>query len=433
MSNNLATLLNTIWTNADQDYKNRVPQATDTNIQEVGNPIIEYSETRNHFTDALVNRIAFSVVSSRKARNPLANLKKGTVPLGQDIQDIFVNMQKAETFNPNSTDLLKTYKPDVKCAYYRMNRQDKYSVSISVDMLKTAFTSYDNLKRMIDGVIESIYSGEIQDEFLLMKSLVTSSVYRGVVHTEKITKPTTEATGKAFVKKLRTLAGLFKFPSKNYNMYKAYANANGLSDAKDVVTWTPQERLVLLCKTELLASVDVDVLAAAFNLGKAEFLGRVVEVDKFDDDDVIQAIICDESFFQVWDNFSSTEVFRNGDTLTTKYIYHKWQTLAVSPFANAVCLTSADIPPMSIDAADVTVVAGETVTLAPKFSPDVDALDRTITFESDDTSTATVSNKGVVTGVAAGTATITITSGATYGDGQTPASKEVTVTVTAAS
>lgn len=428
----MINILNTIRDNASQTYQDRVPEATRDNISEVGNPIIEYDVIGNEFLGELVNRIALTMVSSRTARNPLSILKKGAVPLGQDVQDIFVNMAKAETFDKDSTDLLKTYTPDVKAAYYRLNRRDKYPVTISEEMLKTAFTSYDNLEKMLTGIVNSLYSGDNFDEFLLMKNLVTTAVYNGIVKCEKITAPQDAESSRKFVKKLRTLSGLFKFPSSKFNQYKTYAEEKGLTNPTDVVTWAPIESQVLLIKSEILASVDVDVLARAFNMDRADFIGRVVEVDQFDDEGKIQAIICDEAFFQVWDNLTRLKVFENGDNLTRKYILHRWETLAVSPFANAVCLITDYIPPASINAEDISVKENETAQIVLTYTPENGAVDKSVLFESSDSTTATVSDTGVVTGVAAGTATITITSAATYPEGTEPAEKEITVTVTSA-
>jgi len=428
----MVAVLNTIWENASPTYQARVPKATQDNIAEVGNPILKYSVVQNEFITELMDRIALTMVTSKIARNPLRALKKGSIPLGQDVQDIFINMAKGEAFDKDSTDLLKNAPSDVKAVYYRRNRRDKYSVSISYDMLRSAFVSYKDLEKMLTGLVNSLYSGDEQDEFLYMKNLVTDAVKRGIVKCQKVTEPTDEASGKQFVKKLRTFANWFKFPSSRYNMFKTYAQQEGISNPTDVITWAPMSSLVLLVKTEILANNDVEVLASAFNMSKAEFLGRVIDVDHFDDEGKIQCILCDEAFFQVWDNLTTMGTFQNDDTLTRKYILHRWETLAVSPFANAVCFVTDEIPPSKINAEDITVKAGETATIELGFEPDNGVVDKTVTYESGNTSYATVSDAGVVTGVAEGETTITITSGATYPDGVTPASKEITVTVTAA-
>lgn len=429
----LVTLLNTIWENASAEYQNRVPQATRSNLSEVGNPLIEYTALANEFLDALVNRIGMTIVNSKIARNPLSILKKGSMPLGQDVQDIFVNMAKGKQYDVDSNDLLTNVKPDVKAAYYRLNRQNKYSVTITEELFRQAFTSYDSLNNLINGIVNSLYSGDNRDEFILMKQLVTSAVSRGLVKCIKVTQPADEATGKAFIKTLRINSSLMKFPSSNFNQYMQYAKAQGVEDNKPVETWTPIENQVVVVTAATLETVGVDVLAAAFHMEKADFMQRIVEVDQFDDEGKILCLVCDEAFFQVWDNMQTMRSFDNTENLTRKYTLHKWQTLAVSPFANAVCFLTRDVLPITIDCDDVSMTVGDDdITLEPEFYPDTGATDKSVSYVSSSDAVATVSSAGVVHAVGAGTATITITSTATYPTGATPPSKQITVTVASA-
>ena len=74
----------------------------------------------------------------------------------------------------------------------------------------------------------------------------------------------------------------------------------------------------------------------AFNLSKVEFLAKTVEVDKIDDDGNIVALLCDKSFFQVYDNREQMTEFYNGEGLYWSYMWHKWGTYAVSPFAGSL-------------------------------------------------------------------------------------------------
>ena len=65
-----------------------------------------------------------------------------------------------------------------------------------------------------------------------------------------------------------------KFPSTLYNAYSKMSGAD-----KPVTTWTDESRIVLLINADVMAEIDVEVLAAAFNMDKADFLGRVIVVD----------------------------------------------------------------------------------------------------------------------------------------------------------
>ena len=78
---------------------------------------------------------------------------------------------------------------------------------------------------------------------------------------------------------------------------------------------------------------------------------------------------------------------------------------------------------VSLDKTSMTVVAGESETLNATIAP-ADATNKVVSWESDDTDIATVSSTGVVTGVAEGTATITVTTD----DGDFTATCAVTVT-----
>ncbi|MBR0488029.1 MAG: Ig domain-containing protein [Treponema sp.] len=91
--------------------------------------------------------------------------------------------------------------------------------------------------------------------------------------------------------------------------------------------------------------------------------------------------------------------------------------------------TTVAVTGVSLNKENSTLSVGDTETLTATVSPD-DATDKTITWSSDNTAVATVSD-GVVTAVAEGTATITVT--ATNGTDDTSDDKTATCAVTVAS
>lgn len=82
---------------------------------------------------------------------------------------------------------------------------------------------------------------------------------------------------------------------------------------------------------------------------------------------------------------------------------------------------TVNVTGVALDQSSLSLIAGENATLTATVSP-ADATNKAISWESDDTDVATVSN-GVVTAVAAGTATITVTTN----DGSFTATCDVTV------
>lgn len=69
-------ILNTIRANAPYDYQSRVPEATQANLAQVGQSILQFQSTTNEFLSALVNRIGYVMITSKSYKNPLRQFKK---------------------------------------------------------------------------------------------------------------------------------------------------------------------------------------------------------------------------------------------------------------------------------------------------------------------------------------------------------------------
>lgn len=342
-------ILNIIRANGTTEYSTRVPEATRTNIDTVANAILAYTSTQNEFLNAIVNKIAMTIVRNKIAQNPLRVLKSGGVPLGKDIEEIFTNMQSATAYDATGANLLQRNIPDVKAIYHRLNRRDMYKVTISDAQLRTAFTSDGKMNELIQSIVNSLYSGDNYDEFVLMKNTLADCVVDGKITNISTpeftgTQATDEASSKALVKAIRTMSGLFQFPSSAYNTYFANKPASDTS-GKPVVTWTPKEDQILLIRSDILSNIDVDVLAQAFNIDKVNFLARTLEVDSFGAAADCYAILSDKSFLQVYDNFQEMREFYNGEGLYWNYFWHHWQTYSFSYFANAVAFVKPPVTP----------------------------------------------------------------------------------------
>lgn len=333
------TILNTIRANSSKMYQERVPEATRENLSAVGNAITEYTNTTNEFLDALVNRIAFVEVSNRRYKNPLAVLKKGHKPYGTDIEDIYTNPTSAVKYSGTEIgDMLAIAKPDTKTIFHRMNRQDKYPVSLTEDQIKHAFTSEGEFSAFIQSVMSAMYSGDEMDEYLLMRNLITDAIKDNKLVSMEIDYTGDEATSKDLVKLINTISKNMAFMATDYNGYNLL-NAEGIT-GKTITpceTWCPQANQVILIRNDVSVNTNVEVLAQAFNMSKAELLPRIIEVDSFGDTDTL-AVICDEALFKVKDELYKVTSFFNASNLVTNYWLHHWQMLSLSLFANAVAI-----------------------------------------------------------------------------------------------
>lgn len=375
MKNGVKTF-NFIRNNSTEAFVQTVPSATDDNIQTISNILFNdaYQPMLNEFITNLINRIALTIVRNKSYSNPLALFKKGSVPLGTDIQDIFTNPAVAEKYEYSNTamaKLLTITDPDTHVAYYRRNRQDLYTKTISREGLQGAFVSWDKFEDFIASITTSLYSGNYIDEFEYTKDLVNGAYINNKVIVEKVTNPTDETSSKAFLKKVRALYKKLSFPSTNYNAYSKFSGANGT-----IKTWTDSDRVVLIIKADAMAEIDVDALASAFNIDKANFLGRVIEVDEFDSPEII-GVICDESWLQIYDNIFRFDEFYNARVMAWNEYLHVWGTYAICPFANAVVLATEE--PTS---ATAVAFGTATVELNIKDNPNYETLEITLTPEN---------------------------------------------------
>ncbi len=424
MNNALKQSLNALREISSEIYHKYVPIIDDTtDISAFANPILDVPVVMNEFCDVLVNKLVYSQFESFTFNNPLRVLEGESIPLGYAGEHVYVNPAKGRGFNVNDfAGLLFKYEADVKVEYHTVNSDLQYPVTISRQQLKKAMTSWDNLAEFITSLSNSLYNGCYVDEFRFTKNIISGAYKenRGVIQT--ISAVSSEDTAKAFVEKARELFLNFQLPSTKYN---AWAKNGG--EGKPITTWTRPEDIVLIIRNDVRAKIDVQSLASAFNLSYADFMGNVITVDDFDsyDDDgnkvfdgsAIVGMIADKSWFKIKTQDMYMESFVNPNNRTIQYYLNVIRMYNMSLFANGVIFATAQ--PV-VPATEVTFVedsesikAGDKVTLHVVTKP-VTA-NPTLTYTSSSSSIATVGSQTgkyiEVTGVGAGTATITVTDG----------------------
>ena len=351
---NGANVLNVIRQNATAVYQDRIPEATADNLHEVGDAILTYEAQANEFVNALVNRIGLVILNNRMATNPLAALKKGRLAVGETIEEIYIDVIKAQTYDPRAAQdtLFKRHLPNVSSVFHSVDSQLNYPLTISNEQLRKAFMSYDSLDRFIAGLVDSMYKSATLDEFIQMKQLISEWNNNGRFIVEPITAVTDAASAREAMIKIKAV-------SDGMTIFNNQMNYAG------VWTSTPKDEQYLITTPDFNARMDVDVLAAAFHMDKAEFAGHVIVVDNIGDlgDDGIEAILVDKNWYQVYDYLRTFKTAYNGEGLYWNYFYHVWMVYSLSPFANAVAFGTATptVTALTITPTTATVKAGGTV------------------------------------------------------------------------
>lgn len=340
----IVAILNTIRTNASQTYQDRIPAATQTNLEDIRYAMIDGDniQVANEFMNTLLNKLIKSVVHTKIFSNPLKSLKKGTKPLGDTIEEIYNNFLKGSEYDPTGAKLLNRHLPDTKTVYHRMNYKMQYPITVSREALSKAFQSYDALNSYITNLINVLYNSAELDEFMNTKQLIKSALDKNAMKTVEVADPlASKENGQEFIKTVKTISGLMTFPSTEWN---AYLTAQDTDDVA-ITTFSRKDEQVLILPTAVDTSVNVDVLATIFNMSVAEFNEtKKIVIDVFPDTadgKQVYGVLVDTAFFQIFDDLFTVTSFNNGMGLYENYYLNVWQTLAYSILVNGVAFVGA--------------------------------------------------------------------------------------------
>lgn len=264
-----------------------------------------------------------------------------------------------------------------------MNWRVMYPVTIQDEDLKQAFLSIDGVQNLIAKIVESVYTAAEYDEFLLFKYLLIKAISHGKIHSKSVGDGTNLDTAAV---QFRGTSNLITFMSDKYNELKVKNN-------------TPKDRQVIFMDSLFNAEFDVNVLASAFNMDKADFMGRLFLIDNWTEFDNarfdviransdgieevtsdelallanVKAVILDENWFQVYDNNNKFTEDYVASGLYWNYFYHTWKTVSNSPFANAIAFVTTaantDLPEsitVHVDSKDESDAA-TVFTISPKY------------------------------------------------------------------
>ena len=344
-------LLNTIRDNASQAYQDRVPEATRSNIEEVGSAITDLNNAvvYNEFINTLANMIFAPMLIKKSWENPLGKFKKGKKTFGDTVEEVYNNFIKAQTFDQTGAGLLQRNLPDTKVVFHRMNRQDSYVLTDSPEALAKAFKSYEGVAEYLENLFTTIRNSAELDEYVLMKQLIEEAYNNNALKVVAVADPSlSEANAKAFIKTIKTVSGDMIFPNSNWN---AYLTAQS-DDNKAIVTFSSRDDQILLIDNATDVACDVDVLAYAFGRDLLRFNTEVKQIiDAFPVEGMV-ALLVDRNFFQVYDDLFTFREFENGLGLYRNHILHVWQTLGYSILCNAVAFVIASDQNSDSDIAD---------------------------------------------------------------------------------
>lgn len=356
---NNVDILNNIRRKGSPDYQRRIPEATKANVQDTIQALLDptHRPQMNEFLDALINRIGLEIVRSILWTNPLAMFKRGMLTMGETIEEINIGLLEARRYDPDRDNLEKDIfgaeTPDVQASYHHVNRRDWYKLTVKEPLLRQAFNSEFGLSNFLVGLMTTPTTSANWDEFLLMTSLFREYYDNGgffKVQVPDLSDQNSDGADSRFaLRRLRELSTKLGFISTHYN-------------AQGVPTAASKDELVLFVTASADAAMDVEALAAAFNLDKMDFAPRKIVIpDEHMNIPGAQAILTVADFFVVADQRIETLSAVNPVGLLTNYFLHIWQVISASLYVPAILLTTEEGTVIEIEETPVASISTPTL------------------------------------------------------------------------
>lgn len=356
-----AEIFNAIRNGASNEYQHRIPAADKADQSATINALLNWTPSMNEFIYSLVNVIGMQIFKNTVWTNPLAKFKRGMLATGDTIEEVMNGLLEAHRYNPNNEYLEEaifgTERPETQVNFHKINRKDYYKLTVNTATLRQAFTTPQGLAEFISNLMSTPQTSDQWDEFLIISRLFKTWHDAGgyfnvnVPDVGAYSDPDVDSAESRFMlRQLRQMGNTLPFLSTRYN-------------PAGMPVFASRDELELIITPEADAALDVEALAGAFNIDKAQFSARKTVIpSEHIGIKGFQAMLTTNGFFVIADTVLETQSANNPVGLTTNYFLHHQGVYSASRFAPAVLFTSEEeSTPIIINDTPVIAISAPTL------------------------------------------------------------------------
>jgi len=343
---------------ASSEYQRRIPDAIKADVQQTLKQLNNYTPAWNEFVGAIVNKIGLTIARNNSWTNPLARYKKGLLDAGDTVEEIQTGLIQGYVFDPRreygEKALFGKHIPEVQTSYHTINRESIYPLTVQRSTLQRAFLTDDGLAQFITQLMEAANTSDNWDEYLLTVRLFREYEDNGgffKVHVNDIASPDSTADeARSTLRTLREYAEVLPFLSRQYNAARMPVHAN-------------PEDMILITTPQFKSGLDVNALAAAFNVSYAEVPQKTHVIPPQDINiPGAQGILTTVDFFQIYDTYFNTDSQPNPAGRYENFFLHHDQIISASRFVPAILFTTGEGDVIEIQDTPVTGVEDIVIT-----------------------------------------------------------------------
>lgn len=291
-----------------------------------------YTADRESITKLIV-KIGKQLMLDSEFKDRLPELDGEELPYGTTIEEYFVNLTLATAHDPTGAANLAPDDLVHEDPFYSKELGRKsIKVTIRDNKYNMAMLGGEALASLVGYLTKRLYDSYIVYIFAVKRQLI-GHLIDGVTATRivPLAKPVNTQTGEAFMKKVKELhTEMTEFESESHN------EAGVLAISPSVTLYVKG--------SDILPVIDVDVLAGAFNINKAEIPVHVKQLKNFGTlvtNTTAYAVMFDPRGVKLHPHkFTSTSAY-NAEGEFTNFYLHITLIGFISPFINAVIFVPA--------------------------------------------------------------------------------------------
>lgn len=316
------------------NFQSTIGDPNEVSSLEFMNGLLEYPDSLGVEFMNLATRIGRVIAHRNILTNKLAPFKMENMALGYTMEEYFVECAKEHAYNQADAEdtLFKRELPDIKTAFYVVNRKSYYSATITDDDMRKYFVSWDGVNSLIARIVDSMYNGDNKDDYNYMKSALVRHYENGLMKIVNTNAVRDTETAKELARKITEYVSYLTEPNNGYN-------------AMAVTKQNDYEDIYVILNGKTNSYLNIDWLAQTFQLEFAEFKAHVLVLPTLPNTNqgTIEALVVDSEIYRVFDQKYSVGVAYNAKGLYWNYFLHHWEGIATSRFANAIAFVSGTV------------------------------------------------------------------------------------------
>lgn len=329
-----------------------------SSLRQIGQVLDSLPKYRNAFQVGLWNMVGMILVNNMYWKNDewVRKTLKGTLEVGDSIEDIWVEVATPEQYDANGASTLTNFKKaDILSRFHVLNYQKKYQRTVSRKDFRQAFFSFSGVYDLVMRIVDTMYNGARWDYFLACKYLLARKINDGVMKVATVEDLTGTENIQDFLIQVQSVSNDMEFPDEE------------MTEAGNINSTAKTDQL-FIPRNDVQAKVGVKALANAFNLEYAEYRGVELKINKFqftpteekrleilfaNDPGYVPlseaektalnsvfAVHLDKDWFFCMNYLFEFYEFEDPSTLKENFFLHDWKVISYSPFRNAVVYTT---------------------------------------------------------------------------------------------